>query len=556
MSNYQMWNASLASYLVEGVQRGMEVFLRADDEILRRVGHDMLGLRPEDAIPAFCASVRQQVVLGSNRIDLRRVQGHDPQGIPMGVAFLASMVLAAARMDEGEEFSSINYFGRFREVLELAPGDGRPPGMLSGMEAEEPLWRNLVIWLQQQGFLSTARAGDGPTKYVNYPISQALLRDSDKKRLRRLIVDKHWPPDWDVETLTAHVRREAPYLTQHLREMLTVHGQRDQAIADAIYDVYEACQVSAGAAGGSRRIFGDLFRSEQALTGNIEYCLYPRVPRALNGENVIVSISDVEYVLKADRPGWFAPVMPITQMMLEQGQSFPIERSTRFDCLILPRRRFWILIPDPENPEYGAYASWGRPRLGTPFILLCKRELVPTLDSWRAAQLLEWQGNPMPVFEDTSWAEIQGCMVISQAWTQSTDGDQELFDALRPSVALSISLSGGLRVPGLGGWLDSYGPAVTVFGFQSEADVLISDVATYEQIMDQPQPINAPFTVPWPRPGDYLIEASCAGQTDERLVKLAGWQELKVEHEGQPYTTKIGGSQICGAALVEDPEGS
>ncbi|NJK82064.1 MAG: hypothetical protein HC914_20295 [Chloroflexaceae bacterium] len=199
LGSYDVWNHAIATYVTAGVQRGSTVYLSIDDEVLEQIQR-RLQTRQDQPPEDFLKAVRQRVVLGRH-VELMGIRGRNRYGEPNGIAFLAAMVLAASRMaeDEEEEIASSNYFTRFCEVLNIDQDGGRPLGMRSGAEAEEPLWREWIVWLGEIGLLSSARPGEGATRYTSYPISQTLLRGTDRDRLRRLFQELHWPESWDVD---------------------------------------------------------------------------------------------------------------------------------------------------------------------------------------------------------------------------------------------------------------------------------------------------------------------------------------------------------------------
>jgi len=157
----------------------------------------------------FCRAVREAVII-EGRINLGQLQGRNAAGLPKGVAFLSVMVLAANNMVDEEEISEDNYFKGLRAILGLPTSeDGRPPGMKCGIKDEEPLWHEWNNWLMSSGFMPSAHRGrGGRTTYINYPISQSLLRRTDKNRLVQLFSEKQWTAQWDAMTLFAYVRRE------------------------------------------------------------------------------------------------------------------------------------------------------------------------------------------------------------------------------------------------------------------------------------------------------------------------------------------------------------
>jgi hypothetical protein len=572
MASYETWNTALLSYFIEGVPRSSTIFLSIDNDILAQVGrsltHEATARLPGIAETApdlaavrdFCAAIRSCVVESQERINLRAIRGRNGRGEPAGLAFLCAMVLAASWMAEEEDISEINYFRRLREVLALSSGEGRPPGMSPGGDAEEPLWLEWNRWLQEHGYLPSADHGDGPRKYINYPLSQALLRHADKDRLCSLFYERQWLRDWDADTLFVHVQREAHHLPQHLRELLNAQRQRRQAVAEAIYELHEFWRENlySGAVrlgSGSTNLRAGLFRIEDALFGTIAYHLYPRALRGRAPSQIQVRQDDKLWSLVPDQPGWYQPLGPLSEDELDAGTRYRIEQPQDLGFLVLPQRRFWILVQDPENPESGAYASWTGPQLAEPFILLTKRDLLPQLEHLRGEGLIEWSGEPEPLFSG-KWVEIRDCMAVSEAWSGVFIDDQELYEALRPSMTLSVSISGGLRVPNRGGWVEGYGPQITIFGFDIEADVCIMRVADGHTFFDQPQRTNTPFSVPWPGLGDYRVEASSAGHSaSPRLIKILSWQDLRLTIPERRDVLRLVGHQICGALVEPAQEG-
>ncbi|MHC5828033.1 MAG: hypothetical protein ACYT04_72120, partial [Nostoc sp.] len=149
-------------------------------------------------------------VVTQGRVNLAKLQGRNLDGLPQGVAFLGAMVLAANEMVDEEEISEENYFKRLKAVLGLPTSEnGRPPGMKFGKQGEEPLWEDWNLWLMINGFMPSAHRGCGGRIYINYSISQSLVRRTDKNRLVQLFNEKQWTAQWDAMTLFAGVRREA-----------------------------------------------------------------------------------------------------------------------------------------------------------------------------------------------------------------------------------------------------------------------------------------------------------------------------------------------------------
>lgn len=556
--NYAEWNRALVLYLLSGVPHGSKIYLSVDDDALEVISQSfasspLAGSWSED----FRSAVRSRIVF-KECINLASLRGRDSNGLPKCVAFLGVCVLAAYQMADEDKISELNYFRRLREVLDLS-GSGRPPGMKCGHENEEPLWKEWNLWLMQQGFLPSAQRGrGGPTTYINYPISQSILRRADKDRLHLLFHEQQWTAQWDALTLFARVRLQAQGLSTHLQELVTGNRQRYEAVAEAIHEVYEQWQNDGKSAAPNvgvrtfvRHIFAGLYRTEDPLLGQIDYYLYPKQVRGRQLKSVQVRYRENVYQLRDERPGWYFPLdCPINVSELECGARYQITYPADLNFLILPERDFWILIPDPDNPDAGAYASWGQPSLGSQFILLCKKQLLPDIQRLRDERLLEWYGEPQPVFNNSNWVELHQCLVVSQAWDGVFISNQELKDALQPSVRLSISFSGGLRVPQLGVWLEGYSPQVTVFGFSPKVQLQIIKLSNNFQILDGAVDTNTPISIDFPTPGEYLIEATFGSESSHRFVKIVDWSSLRIEqplrYEELPVYS---GHYICGSLI-------
>lgn len=554
MDDYDRWNQAIISYFLEGAQRGASIFLSVDDNVIPQIGYQ-LRIEKTASLPAFCRAVHDRIFEG-DRIELERIVGLNASKEPNGVAFLAALVLAASRMEEQDFISHSNYFTRLREVIELPVEEGRPRGMKAG--AEEPLWIEWARWLQEQGFLPSAYAGEGPMRFTSYPISQTLLRRTDKNRLSKLFTAKHWPSDWDIDTLLTHIRHEASGLSQHLQALLNSDAQRYQAIAEVIYDFYEDWQCVPQAdytpTGVTRVPHLSLvpYRTEDLLRGQVDYFFYPRVRRWHYVEQVQVRFLGSLCTLVRDRPGWYTLLGPIDGDDLDKGAQYPVEYPPDLGTFVFPQRLFWLLVPDPDNPDANTYAPWESPSLGTSFIILCRRELVPQLERFRKEGLIDWRGEPDPLTINPQWVEISQCMILIQDWSEVQIENQQLYEALRPKQSLNISPSGGLRVPGIGGWLEDCGPSITVFGFEPEVNVKIRRVSDNNVVLETRQPTNEPFLVEWPGSGDYRIEASLTGaDTAPRLVKIVAWEQLHLSLPNRIETIKQCGLRICGALIEQ-----
>jgi len=550
MTNYTDWNTAIAHYFTQNVPKGTKIYLSLDDDTLAKIGSNFAEeCTASSWVENFCSVVRRKVVQ-DKRVELGAISGFDSSGYPRGLAFLGIMVLAANQMAETEELDQKNYFSRFRQILNL-PEDGqpRPKGLRIDQHGNAPeveLWTTWNRWLLGQGYIPTAQEGSGtPTKYIGHPLSQSLLRNADKDRLRKVFSEKQWQARWDEQTLFTKVANEYSRLPQHLRNLIDDRS-RYEPLAQAIHETYEdwleegSPTTLTGRARHrewSRQLYAGIYRTEDFL-GNIEYYLYPKQQRGRSLSSLAVQCKGNSYPLREDRAGWYLPVgESLSRQEISEGGTYHINPSTHIEKLILPKRDFWILVPDPDNPESSVYASWSSPKLGEQFIILFRESLFTDLQRLRDENLIQWEGdreNKCQVFDDNSdWYEIYQCQVLSQAWDGVFLQSQELKDALQPTTKLSISLTGGLRVSSSNAWIFDHPPQITAFAFHPSVEIEVSDIHGKSVISQKSYSSNTPTSFNFPSAGEFMIRANCLGETSQRLIKLINWDDVDITLQNQ-----------------------
>ena len=473
---YSKWNDAITEYVTQALNTGERVFLSIDNDALELIGATFDEPRPTHGwAQDFIQSVRRQCVRG-DRIDVDSLIRSNSDW-PIYVSFLAFMVLAAYYMgDEVEDrpVDPTNYFTHFKELAGLSTQQSRRAGLRPG--DDESLWLKWARWLRNLGFLPTARSGEGAYRYVRYPISQTLLRQSDKNRLWRHFTQSNWRKNYDEVLLMQRIRRDAPYLTSHLQALFDPKGdmwlKSYEAISNACYELYEDWRESDGTderrtTSGPRRrrsLDAKVYRSpEDFLSGEVVYRVFPRQPRQLPNVELVVDYSDTVEILAQDRPGWYSPLQtPLSGPALTEGLKLDIDSpNSAISTLYLPARDFWVLTLDPDAPDSGIYASWDRGvELGAEFILLAREELQSDMTSLKDRELLEWQ-EMRPVFED--WCEYLYVTILAEPdmWSNLNLANERLALTLQPRATFNIALQGGLRVPRGRGWVVGYPPKIS-----------------------------------------------------------------------------------------------
>jgi len=538
MSDLYDWNQAIYQYITAGLPSGSRVFLSIDDAALVSAGRllDQIPL-PSERVNIFLRAVRARYVVGS-RIHNITPLGDEANKVPGYLSFLAATVLAAYRMAEGEEISQTNYFTRLNEVFGFPGKQGRISGLDTGIE--ENLWEHWANWLIRRGYRPSAEAGKGSRKFVNYPISQTLLRQADREALWRFFTNRNWSRSLDEDVVVARALREQQYFSNHLRNLLSdqsMGAARRQGLYQTIFEVYDLWANSGAgsqgdyqqviSAGHTRNLAAGLYRTFDRFGGEPEYALFPRQIRRLQVERAQVTYQGQTCPLTSIRPGWYQPFGDISASDLDHGLKLDINGTDELDKLVLPRRDFWILTRDPDDPYSGIYGSWGKPAIGVPFIILCKPDMQTQLELLREQGLIQWRVEPVNAWEGKTWLEFEDVMVVSDGWGTVLFDNDDLLESLQPGKSIGISLSGGLRT-GQSGWLTNHGPTIIINTFHKRADVTIIDPISEEELQGyQDVKTNEPFHPDWPsQPGNYLLRVDVGSREAERFVTLGDWDNL------------------------------
>lgn len=573
MATYHEWNQAILRYYLDTVPYGAPGYLSIDNESFTTIAQH-LGQAENSGLDDFLAAIRTRCVY-AGRVQVGNLRHPDAEGRPQGAAFLAGMVLAASRMGEDERTNSNAYYSRLREILGLTTEVGRPLGLTRNDETL--LWERWNAWTRSCGFIPTAKRGIArQDRFRGYAIGQSLLRDVDKQALRRAFARFKFGTLLDEEEALWRVRKNAGALTVHLREI--IGDDRADAASDHIFEVYEEWneariqrQHRAGEAEhnstskgwhpfelGSKTLFCGLLRREKSFTGEPSFYLLPRF-RVRHGANTgCIKVSDTWRPLLPLDSRWWKPVGPVNENAVTEGHTFEVsghnDEPHVYAQATLPQRDFWILVPDEL---YGSddFGSWRAPKLGESIVLLAKRYLFPQLLPLRG-KVLDWEGTPQPLEDSPDWAELYDLRIVASDWSGVTLPNLSLLEALKPRQYLSLSLSGGVRVPlSPGSWLEGYGPQLTIHVVPSEdndeVQITLLSPSTCRSTLSVPP--NQPISLPYNEKGVWLIEALYEGREATTLLRIANWEGLSLPQQYPEYWCHAGELRWCGAVLARRP---
>jgi hypothetical protein len=562
MAHYDAWNRAIAAYFTAGAAKGSPIFLSVDLEAIEEVANRFLDEPVAgDPLLDFVGAVRQRCIVSSREsvsIEGLRAKIGD---VPGGVGFLGLLVFAAYHMQEEEGIDESNYFLRLREVLELPPHRGRPEGMPAG--AEESLWKAWNKYLTDAGFLATAEHGAASQIYLRYVLSQAILRESDKQYLRKRFHDDHLPLLFDCDQLGFWLSRQLVN-RKHLSEGLH-HSDpgRVWEFYRAAYRVYEVGDWVSGATAHSatdrtrlRSIECGLYRTED-LVGESQYWLFPKQPARMRSSQLAVTPPHgaSDQPLRPLRAGFFAPLWPRTPFA-DDALEYNVVGDPGVQKLLFPKREFWILMPDPENPQ-GAWATW-RPylELGERLLVLCREgPFDAEMARFKEDKLMDWTAR----VECEGWVEYHGCMVLSYDWGGfiATPECRALADALAPRAMAGVSLMGGLRDPNQNAWLEGFPPAMKVYGFEHQFELVVTSAHGFE-VYQEEIPRQHEVTLPHDlEPDTYQIEVKFGGKrVAVRMLRVVPWANIQEHPEPEEITNynpaSTAGLSLRGALIVQN----
>jgi hypothetical protein len=563
MATYEQWNERLFNYVTSGIPRGARVYLAIDDEVIEYLA-TQLGTKPSDFSDAVRLKCVRNNAIDLNRIFSQAISQNQYKERPRYLAFLSLMVLAAYHMGESEELgvSGIDYFYYFNSLIGFPKEAGRPTGMAHG--TEEKLWNDWSIWLKYQGFQPTAvKVGD---HYFTYARSQALLRQSDKNNLWKFFSNNSnkFEDDINKDDLVIKLTVNADYgLTKHLKEILSKDGkvgaQRYEDLSEALIENFEFWIASGRQAERAKayrkiskgNIMAGLYRIEDFISHQPQFYILAKQPRYIQVSDLSVSYKGRTDYLELERPGWFEPLpWQVDFSEIENGLVVDLKGNKTLTSMILPKRDFWILSPDPDDTSSGIYASWEeRTELGIPFVLLIKKNFESDLIHLKNEGLITWKNQPTEI---NGWYEYKDVVVISDAWSNVSITNKSLLHQFRPRGSISISLRGGLRDPHKNAWLVNHGPEILINSFFDDIELEILRTGE-DDIFKRIEVKSGEITqYKWDSPGNYQLRIRSGEEIRERQVTILDWTEISLAKPGKHKPIQIGTTVIYGALIEKD----
>lgn len=460
-------NSAINRVLFDGRHKLLPVYLDIEGEAEEDIAA-LLNIPVAECGPAIAratASAMKWSLADPYLWHQKRLEAWDAAGRqepPPFTALLAAMSLAAERMRADEVYSAQNYYERLFELLGVTQ-ESRKQSLKQHAKSTLPFWLRLNLWLQEQDF-EHGRPTAKPIndwKYASYPLSQALVRDADRRRLHGLFAAFGFAPHEKLTeaemTLYLHDWMGGAGPSPWLKRIWAARDLRPRVAAAACAELESWEGVSADAAGAAARrrlswaVSLDVFPRPQlrmflsaaadAPEGAIALHLPPEpapaaaaaFARCTDGLWLTPSASGDVAVIEPVQDIALSPLMLAAFELKSDNGELAFHRAAR------------SIIPLVKLDTGALYREVSRISYLRPHLILCHEKWTD-----RASQLLTlnarqgfktWTAASLPGLPE-DWVLFSGVQMLRQS--VSTVGDLQVLIPLAEGV--SVEMTGGLRL--------------------------------------------------------------------------------------------------------------
>lgn len=257
-AGYRKINEVINSILFDGRFAMQPLYLDLESELLVEIA-GAAGLPSEKftgylgKLTAACLNWETRNPYSWFEAELRAWENDPRLDAPPFTALLCALAFAAERMREDGNYSHNNYYQRLFEVLGVT-AEGHQAALRREAKITRKFWNALNQWLTQNDFeygRPTARRITS-WEYASYPLSQALVRDGDRKLFHSMFTQFGLSPgekltDADmIQYLQEWM--PGPHSSNWLRKIWATQGLKERvaAAARSELEAWDGAETAAG----------------------------------------------------------------------------------------------------------------------------------------------------------------------------------------------------------------------------------------------------------------------------------------------------------------------
>lgn len=476
---YQAWNTAISETIYNSDSAGLPVYLDLDDSKFELITQHSALSGLEATRSGLTSAVGEAIdwsapkakmlwpIVRESRLWMSKFLKHEePDGRPPMIAFLAVAVLAAEEMGNGEANANA-YYDQLFKLLEVEDADVKRKLESAYRDNVLVLWGYLKKWLTELEWefgMPTAEALSHP--YVSVAMSQALVREGDRRKLGRMYDLMNFTPGEYIspaemsDYFNMWIQREDSHVSNSLKALWSKNSAR-QRISEVLSKELEVWDgtVFGGAGNQGQGLLSGNRQSKLKLA--LKVSSYLGVPRLLHSLAFSSQSANLDEQVTLHAPS--SPEVPLlfqqaskAYSILQNVASVPLDSMLTGDLEVTQgsgqkssRRIPKDVVVLAFDEELQMYLETERASFGQDLWVLIRN--VPALMA-NLHKILNSNARPgfQPLADNAAglpsgWVLIRNVQLVS-AFDRTFELRQ--FEALSPLASSQLTLSGGLKIPG------------------------------------------------------------------------------------------------------------
>ncbi len=499
---YLAWNQAIFETVFTSRNDGQPVYLDLDEEVLAAIRKNA-GLPSDVEIESLVRAVRRSLHLSATQTKIFSsisaalrdwnqsfIANHESAGPPPVLSLLAVTVLAAEKMGSGDHAANA-YYDHLFDLLEVT--DKKTRGSLQNgyMRVAEYYWEVLNRWLTQTGGIFGSKSAYSIShRYIGLPISQALVRDIDRKKLPRMFSTLMLTPGASVDPremeqlFSLWVSRDDSHVSNGLKSLWNKESAR-QRISEVLCGELESWDgsYSAHSSNSSTEAKAEMNIAATAARLTLQISRFPTNVSnwgfgfSVSGEDpgeVHFEGNDADKFTTTQARKGFHLLNGVPQAVFRKAIPAVVVLKNALGSLV--RRAPKTVVVLQFDPDIQRFVEVDQISLGQDLAVLVQN--APALQARLINFLnrnarLGWKSWSTNATVPDGWTLVEGIQILS---VETSDQVSQGFETLVPRVAGSqVLLSGGVKVPGSAhknAWLKNYTPEIRALS-QTEGSIKV-----------------------------------------------------------------------------------